>query len=510
MPYKPYKEVALGLASALIIFLAANGYDLLPLLFLGGALGLLFYFLHSRGAVRSLVVKGGKDDDTITFAEIGGQRAAVEELKEALDFIRHYPQARRLGVRPLKGILLTGPPGTGKTLLAKAAAGYTDSVFLAASGSEFVEMYAGVGAQRIRNLFQMARERAQQNGKNRAIIFIDEIDVLGGKRGKVNSHLEYDQTLNQLLVEMDGMKGDEKVNILVIAATNRADLLDPALLRPGRFDRQVRVDLPDKEGRLEILQLHTRNKPLAPEVDLEAVAKETLGFSGAHLESLANEAAILALREGANCISQRHFMEAIERVMLGARLERRPGKEEIWRVAVHETGHAMVSEWIRPGSVTTLTVTPRGGALGYFRQQYDEDSYLYTQEQLEGRLAVLLAGAIAEEVVLGTRSTGAANDFEQATRIAETMVRSGMSRLGVAGSAEVPEELHHELLKEIFSRQEERVKNYLEGNRSRLISIAERLLAEERLTGEVFRELFAQERVPSTCQQEKRGGKANK
>ncbi|ACX51773.1 Vesicle-fusing ATPase [Ammonifex degensii KC4] len=498
-----YKEIGLGLGAALVFFLAAKGYDVVPLIFLGAAAGLLYYFLQSRGMVKSLVIKGNEEEENnITFADIGGQRAAVEELKEALDFIKHYPQARRLGVRPLKGILLTGPPGTGKTLLAKAAAGYTDAVFIAASGSEFVEMYAGVGAQRIRNLFRLAREKAQQSGKNRAIIFIDEIDVLGGKRGKVNSHLEYDQTLNQLLVEMDGIKGDEKVNILVIAATNRADLLDPALLRPGRFDRQVRVDLPDKEGRLEILRLHTRNKPLAPDVDLEAVAKETLGFSGAHLESLANEAAILALREGASAIGQRHFMEAIERVMLGARLERRPSKEELWRVAVHETGHALVSEWVRPGSVTTLTVTPRGGALGYFRQQYEEDSYLYTQEQLEDRLAVLLAGVVAEEVVLGSRSTGAANNFEQATRVAETMIRAGMSRLGVAGSAELPEETRHELLREILSRQEERVQQYLRDHREKLIYIAQELLAAERLTGERFRQLLRKEES-ATSRQEK-------
>lgn len=485
-----HKELGIGFGIALLIFLAVSGYNVGPLVFLGAAAGGLYYLMRVKGLVKNFAVSGGGGDAPVTFTDVGGQAAAVKELSEALDFIKNYHYIRHLGIRPLKGILLTGPPGTGKTLLARAAAGYTDAIFVSASGSEFVEMYAGVGAQRVRRLFQSAREQAQKAGKSNAIVFIDEIDVLGGRRGKVTNHLEYDQTLNQLLVEMDGIKIDDDVNLLVIAATNRADLLDPALLRPGRFDRQVRVELPDREGRLEILKLHTRNKPLAKDVDLTAVARETFGFSGAHLESLANEAAILAMRENLKEICQRHFIEAVEKVLLGNRLDRRPTQEELRRVAVHETGHALLSELVRPGSVTALTVTPRGNALGYFRQKNEDDNYLYTQEQLENQLSILLAGAVAEEVALGSRSTGATNDFDQAVGVAETMVRSGMSELGVVAVEELPEDIRHQVISKVLKRQEERVRDYLSSKRGLLIRIAERVLSEERLSGEEFQELL--------------------
>lgn len=488
-----HKELGIGFGVALLIFLLANGYNVGPLVVLGVTAAAFYYFVRVKGLVKNFTVTEGGGEATVSFDDVGGQATAIKELREALDFIKNYNRARHLGIRPLKGILLTGPPGTGKTLLAKAAAGYTDAVFVAASGSEFVEMYAGVGAQRVRRLFQAAREKAQQSGKKNAIIFIDEIDVLGSRRGKVTSHLEYDQTLNQLLVEMDGIKADDTVHILVIAATNRADLLDPALLRPGRFDRQVRVELPDREGRLEILRLHTRNKPLAADVDLSVVAKETFGFSGAHLESLANEAAILAMREGLREIHHRHFVEAVEKVLLGDKLDRRPTRDELWRVAVHETGHALLSEAKEPGSVTTLTVTPRGGALGYFRQKSENDNYLYTQEQLENRLSVLLAGAIAEEVVLGSRSTGATNDFEQAISVAETMVRAGMSELGVVAMAELPDTVRHRVLTDVLRKREEEVRRYLEARKGLLVRIARRLMNEERLSGEEFQALVTQE-----------------
>ena len=229
----------------------------------------------------------------VTFDDIGDRTWPNGSL-EALEFVNNREKCLKLGIRPLKGILLVGPPGTGKTLLAKAAASYTDSAFVATSGSSFVEMYAGVGAQRIRKVFSMGRQAAREQGKGSAIIFIDEIEVIGGKRGRHSSHLEYDQTLNQLLVEMDGINATNDVRVLVVGATNRADLLDPALIRPGRFDRVVRVDLPNKEGRLHILRIHARNKPLEAEVDLGKIAGETFGFSGAHLESLMNEAAIHA------------------------------------------------------------------------------------------------------------------------------------------------------------------------------------------------------------------------
>lgn len=488
-----HKELGIGFGVALVIFLLVNGYNIGPLLVLGAAAGAFYYLVRVKGLVKNFAVSEGGGETSVSFDDIGGQATAIKELREALDFIKNYHHARCLGVRPLKGILLTGPPGTGKTLLAKAAAGYTDAVFVAASGSEFVEVYAGVGAQRVRRLFQTAREKAQQSGKKNAIIFIDEIDVLGSRRGKVTSHLEYDQTLNQLLVEMDGIKADDEVHVLVIAATNRADLLDPALLRPGRFDRQVRVELPDREGRLEILRLHTRNKPLAPDVDLAVIAQETFGFSGAHLESLANEAAILAMREGLYQIHHRHFVEAVEKVLLGDKLDRRPTKEELWRVAVHETGHALISEAREPGSVTMLTITPRGGALGYFRQKSENDNYLYTQEQLENRLAVLLAGAVAEEIVLGSRSTGATSDFKQAISVAETMVRAGMSEIGIVAVAELPDGLRHRVLANVIQKQEEEVRSYLQSRKELLVRIAKRLMEEERLSGEEFRALLSEE-----------------
>jgi len=304
------KEILLGVVIAFAIFAALLGINVTPLLFLAGVFLLLNYIIENKGLIpgsKNII----KPESEISFEDIGGQKTAISELKEALDFVINKEKLSKMGIRPIKGILLTGPPGTGKTLLAKAAAKYTNSSFIATSGSEFIEMYAGVGAQRVRNLFETARNLARKENKNSAIIFIDEIDILGAKRGTNESHHEYDQTLNQLLVEMDGIKSDGEINILVIAATNRPDLLDPALLRPGRFDRQVVVDLPDKSGRLQILKIHTKNKPLGEDVNLEAIAENTFGFSGAHLESLCNEAAILAMRDNSDVILQKHFVEAV-------------------------------------------------------------------------------------------------------------------------------------------------------------------------------------------------------
>jgi len=260
------RELLIGAAAALLVFLAVNGIDITPFIVLG-AVGVAFWFLlEGRGTGRRFEVVNASGDGgspPVTFADVGGQEVPKRELMEALEFVREAERVARMGIRPLKGILLAGPPGTGKTLMAKAAAHYTDSVFLSASGSQFVEMYAGVGAQRVRRLFREARELARRQGKRSAVVFIDEIEVLGGRRGQHGSHLEYDQTLNQLLVEMDGLAADDPVRVLVIGATNRPDLLDPALLRPGRFDRIVHVDLPDREGRLHILKIHARGKPLA-------------------------------------------------------------------------------------------------------------------------------------------------------------------------------------------------------------------------------------------------------
>ncbi|HLS89393.1 MAG TPA: AAA family ATPase, partial [Sphingobacteriaceae bacterium] len=246
------REVLLGAGAALLVFLGLNGVDVLPFLFLAALLAVLWFLVEGRGAGRRFQVVGApsaaEGPAPVTFSDVGGQEVPKRELMEALEFLREAERVAQLGIRPLKGILLAGPPGTGKTLMAKAAAHYTDSVFLAASGSQFVEMYAGVGAQRVRQLFREARALARRQGKRSAMVFIDEIEVLGGRRGQHGSHLEYDQTLNQLLVEMDGLNADDPVRVLVIGATNRADLLDPALLRPGRFDRVVHVDLPDREG----------------------------------------------------------------------------------------------------------------------------------------------------------------------------------------------------------------------------------------------------------------------
>ncbi len=486
-----HREVSIGIALAVVFFMLINNYDVVPLLFLAVSGIVLYYFARSKGllGIRTFDNWGGPRQ-AVSFDDIGGQDSAIRELREALDFIKSHQEIKNLGIRPLKGILLTGPPGTGKTLLAKAAASYTDAIFISASGSEFIEMYAGVGAQRVRKLFQTARETAVRQNKSYALVFIDEIEILGGKRGKTTSHLEYDQTLNQLLVEMDGLKVDDKVRVLIVAATNRADMLDPALLRPGRFDRVVKVGLPDKEGRLEILKLHTKNKPLAGDVRLDLIAKETFGFSGAHLESLANEAAILAMREGCREIFHHHFTEAIDKVMMGSKLDKRPSDAEMERIAVHETGHALLSEILRPGSVSTLTITPRGDALGYMRQVPDDDTYLYTKEYLENQIAVMLAGAVAEDVILGSRSTGAFGDFEQAVQAAEAMLRSGMSELGIVSVEDLPQDLKHRTISGIIRIQEERVKDYIKSSEHVFFRVVSVLLEKEKISGEQFRSLI--------------------
>ena len=482
-------EIALGAAAALFLVFLWQGINVAPLLFLTGMSILLYILLNTRNGLNSKnfsVIKS-ENQNLVKFEQIGGQETAKKELLEALDFIRYPDKVANMGIRPLKGILLVGPPGTGKTLLAKAAASYTDSVFLAAGGSEFIEMYAGVGAQRIRQIFSKAKNMALKEKKKSAIIFIDEIEILGGKRGTHVSHHEYDQTLNQLLVEMDGMTMDKRVRTLVIGATNRADLLDSALVRAGRFDRIVHVDLPDVTARKEILKLHVANKPLADCVDLDKLARETFGFSGAHLESVANEAAILAMREQQEHITQKHFSDAIEKVMMGEKLERKPDKAELRRVAVHEIGHALAGEKARPGSVSNVTTTPRGKALGYMRQSPEKDSYLYTQQYLEGQIFVMVAGAAAEEIVLGNRSTGACNDFEQAVKVAKQMIAAGMSSLGTVSLEDLPKSLLHREIQQIIARQQANVLEYLSPKKNLILELAEILIHEERINGEFIR-----------------------
>jgi cell division protease FtsH len=481
-------DILIGLGLGVFAFLLVMGYNVLPigLLLVGGYF--LWKFVLSRQVLKN---ENGVSITTtsINFEDIGGQNIAKKELQEGLDFLLYSDQIKALGIRPLKGILLSGPTGTGKTLLAKAAAKYTDSVFLSVSGSEFVEMYAGIGAERVRRLFRKAREMVRK--KKSAIIFIDEMDILGAKRGSNVSHHEYDQTLNQLLVEMDGLNSEEGTHILVMAATNRPEALDEALLRPGRFDRQVRVDLPDKEGRIAILKIHTKNKPLAKGVNLEEIAHETFGFSGAHLESVANEAAIFALREGASEINEHHFHEAVEKVMLGEKLERKPSEEELRRVAIHESGHAMLAEKVRPNSVAQISIRSRGNALGYVRHYPKDDLYLHTQAMLEDQIMVALAGALAEEEILGMKSTGAIGDYEQALNLVEKLLLSGMSTLGVVDVSLLSAEQRQPVTRSILADLEERTVKTIKENKDFLLTIAEILADEETMSGDTLRKYLS-------------------
>lgn len=491
------KEVGFGAALAGIIYLVASGYDITVFLLLG-ILVVAIWFIRSGSATvkRFKNMEGNRPNREglkIQFDDVGGQEVPKRELIEALKFMVDLENVKRLGIKPLKGILLTGPPGTGKTLLAKAAANHTRSVFIASSGSEFIEMYAGVGAQRVRQLFSAARTSALREKCDSATIFIDEIEVIGGKRGRHTSHLEYDQTLNQLLVEMDGINLYDDVKVLVIAATNRADLLDPALLRPGRFDRIVQVNLPDKKGRLHILEIHSKGKPLENSVDFNEIARDTLGFSGAHLESLINEAAILAMRKSKTLIGQEELREAIDKVIMGEKLDRRPGKEEIDRIAHHEVGHGIVSEVLRPGSVSAITIMPRGQSLGYIRQSQEEDSHIYTRTYLENQIAILLAGSVAEELIFASKSTSSSKDFEQALEISRKLIKSGMSEAGIVDLEELPKELYHEIITGILKTQEEKASGILKSKLDALKEISAFITESGRIEGDIFRKMLGTE-----------------
>ncbi len=480
------RELLAGLGAAALVVLLYYQSSLIPLVILAGLFLALFAFPGLK-TPRLNTVGNGFRGKKISFNEIGGQDVAKKELLEALDFVTRPQEIKRMGIRPLKGVMLIGPPGTGKTLLAKAAAGYTGSAFVSVAGSEFIEMYAGVGAQRVRRLFDRCRRKAAIEKRKSAILFIDEIEILGGKRGRHSSHLEYDQTLNQLLVEMDGLGVKDDLHILVIGATNRPDTLDPALLRPGRFDRMVQVDLPDLEGRVHILKLHLHNKPVEESVSLERIGRETFGFSGAHLESLANEAAILALRQGLSTIGERELLEAVDKVIMGEKLERKPGEEELWRIAVHETGHALVSEALKPGSVSQVTITPRGKALGYVRHKPERDYYIYTLDHLEEQIAVLLGGSSSEKLVLGNRSTGSLNDFNQAVELAKKIISAGLSRLGVVSIRDLPAGLLHRTIQQIIGKQEQWVTALLAEKIILIKEIAGTILEKEKISGEALR-----------------------
>jgi ATP-dependent metalloprotease FtsH len=484
-----WKEMLIGFAPVLLLFLYFVGVNIVPVVLAGAFLGILLFAVRSRGqlsAIGSGRQAGRKKPQMLSFDEIGGQERAKQELTEALEFLIRPDEIARFGIRPLKGILLTGPPGTGKTLLAKAAAHHTDSVFVAASGSEFVEMYVGVGASRIRELFREARQKAQKTGKNSAVIFIDEIDVIGGKRDG-GQHREYDQTLNQLLTEMDGIQTNESPRILLIAATNRKDTLDSALLRPGRFDRHIAVDLPDKKGRRHILSIHAAGKPLGKTADLDKVAEETFGFSGAQLESVLNEAAIYAMREESEFIEMHHLTMAIDKVMMGEKTDREATKEERERVALHELGHAIMAEIVRPGSVSTVALSPRGQALGYVRHNPQQDRYLYTAEFLEGQIMVALAGAAAEELFYGGRSTGSRGDFEQAMNIVRTMAESGLTELGIVDPGMLSPETFSRVARDMLDRLMEKTKALLAERRDVFERSLDILMREETLSGDAFR-----------------------
>ena len=371
----------------------------------------------------------------VTFKDVAGVDEAADELKEIVEFLKMPSKFRRLGGRIPKGVLLVGPPGTGKTLLARAVAGEAGVPFFSLSGSEFVEMFVGVGAARVRDLFQQAAAKAP------AIIFIDELDAIGKSRnaGMFGGHDEREQTLNQMLAEMDGF--DSRTALIVLAATNRPEILDPALMRPGRFDRQVLVDRPDRKGREEILRIHSREVKLGADVDLKLIAARTPGFAGADLANVVNEAALLAARKDRDKVVMADFMEAIERVVAGLeKKNRRMNEKEKEIVAYHESGHALVSTLCAHSEpVHKISIIPRGlAALGYTMQLPLEDRYLMSREELLDKMAGLMGGRAAEEIVVGSISTGASNDFKQATEIARLMVTEyGMSEaLGPVNYAE--------------------------------------------------------------------------
>ncbi len=377
-----------------------------------------------------------KDMPKTTFADVAGCEEAIEELGEIKEFLQEPAKFQAVGAKIPKGVLLYGQPGTGKTLLARAVAGEAGVPFFSISGSDFVEMFVGVGASRVRDLFEQAKANSP------AIIFVDEIDAVGRHRGAGigGGNDEREQTLNQLLVEMDGF--DVKTNVILIAATNRPDVLDPALLRPGRFDRQISVEAPDLIGRDQILQVHAKGKPMAPGVDLKAVAKKTPGYTGADLANVLNEAALLTARSNANLIDDRALDEAIDRVMAGPQKRSRVMKEHERKVtAYHEGGHALVAAALRNSApVTKITILPRGRALGYTMVVPENDKYSITRNELLDQMAYAMGGRVAEEIVFHDPSTGASNDIEKATGIARRMVtefgmseRVGSVRLGQGG-----------------------------------------------------------------------------
>ena len=484
---------------------------LIPLLILMGA----FYFVMrsmsgSRmmgGFTQSRAKEFNQERPDVTFADVAGEDEAVEELEEIREFLASPDKFHKVGARIPRGVLLYGPPGTGKTLLAKAVAGEANAPFFSISGSEFMELYVGVGASRVRELFERAKKNAP------AIIFVDEIDAVGRHRGSGigGGNDEREQTLNQLLVEMDGF--DERANIILIAATNRPDILDPALLRPGRFDRQIAVEAPDLKGREAILKVHAQGKPLTAQVDLRQIAKRTPGFTGADLANVLNEAALLTARSNMQFIDERAIDEAIDRVIAGPQKRTRVMNDHDKAVtAYHEAGHALAAAALNyTDPVTKVTILPRGRALGYTMVMPTEDRFNKTRNQLLDDLVYSMGGRVAEEIVFRDPSTGPANDIQQATKTARAMVtdygmsdRIGMVKLGDAdteafghGSGEGPRSFSDETaaiideeVRRLLDNAMREAWRILSENRSVLDTLASRLLEEETLDEAQLREIF--------------------
>ncbi|HEC68844.1 MAG TPA: ATP-dependent zinc metalloprotease FtsH [Candidatus Omnitrophica bacterium] len=467
--------------------------------------------LWSFGKVRARLIEQGKTQ--VTFQDVAGVDEAKEELQEVIEFLKDPKRFQRLGGKIPKGVLLVGPPGCGKTLLAKAVAGEADVPFYSISGSDFVELFVGVGASRVRDLFEQAKKAAKISGKG-CIIFIDEIDAVGRLRfaGIGGGHDEREQTLNQLLVEMDGFEPNE--GIIVMAATNRPDVLDPALLRPGRFDRHIVIDRPDIKGREQILKVHTKKIKLDPSVDLTSIARQTPGFSGADLANLCNEAALLAARRNKKAVGKEEMEEAIERVMAGPqRKSRIISKKEKEIVAVHESGHALLSVILpEVDPLHKVSIIPRGiGALGYTMQLPLQDRYIMTKQELFSRICVLLGGRVAESLLLKEISTGAENDLRIATDLARKMVvQFGMSpKLGhltlerkegpiflgrdlvehkdySEETARLIDEEVKRIIDEAYSQSEEIIKNNLE----KLRELSQVLLEKEILEAEEVKKIL--------------------
>lgn len=443
-------------------------------------------------------------DTGVRFADVAGCDESKQELEEVVDFLKNSGKYTAIGAKIPKGVLLVGPPGTGKTLLARAVAGEAGVPFFKMSGADFVEMFVGVGAARVRDLFKQAREKAP------CIVFIDEIDAIGRQRSSagIGGNDEREQTLNQLLVEMDGF--DSRSGVIILAATNRAEILDPALLRPGRFDRQVLVDKPDLEGRLAILKIHSKNLRLAPDVDLRKIAQASAGLAGADLANICNEAALMAVRSKRDKVRQEDFEEAIEKSIAGLeRKSRVMNEKERQRVAYHETGHALTAYLTKGSSpVSKISIVPRGfGALGYTLQYPTEDRFLLSQDELLGDIDVLLGGRAAEEVTFNSISTGASNDIQRASDQVRRMIcEYGMSEKfrnltlprqdsgidGVGGSRNYSEETQKYIDEEsekIISERYAHVLGNLRKNWKALDEIAKRLLQDEVIEGDVFQKM---------------------